>query len=51
MLEDLIKKQYTSESVAELRPVSSSERIISLYLDAPQFIEWKALVFDGSDPD
>ncbi len=46
-LEDLIQRQYKDESSAILRPVSCSEQVISLYLDAEEFIEWKALVFDG----
>lgn len=48
-LEHLIRRQYTNESVANLRPTSSDERIISLYLDAAQFNEWQALAFDGTE--
>ena len=48
-LAELIKIQYSSDSMAQLRPVSSNERIISFYLDAAQFSEWQALVFNGSD--
>lgn len=48
-LEDLIAKQYSTESMAQLRSISSNERVISLYVDAAQFSEWEALVFDGSE--
>jgi hypothetical protein len=47
-LEALIQRQYKDESHAILRPVSDGEQVISFYLDAEEFIEWKALVFDGS---
>lgn len=47
-LEALIQRQYKDESNAILRPISDSEQVISLYLDAEEFIEWKAMVFDGS---
>ena len=49
ILEDLIAKQYASESSAVLRPRSDSERVISFYLDAASFAEWQAMVFDGSE--
>lgn len=48
LLEALIERQYKDESDAILRPVSDGEQVISLYLDAEEFIEWRALVFDGS---
>ena len=48
-LEDLIRTQYASESIARLRSISNDERVISLSVDAAQFSEWDALVFDGSD--
>ena len=48
-LEHLTTRQYTNESVANLRPISSHERIISLYLDAVRFSEWQALAFDGTE--
>ena len=47
-LEILIPKQYEDDSNAVLRPVSEGEQVISFYLDAPEFIEWKALAYDGS---
>ena len=48
-LEDLMKKQYESESSAELRSIASNERVISFYFDAAAFSEWQAMVFDGSE--
>jgi hypothetical protein len=48
-LEDLMKKQYESESSAELRSIASNERVISFYLDAAEFTEWQAMVVDGSE--
>ena len=47
-IENLIECQYRAESLAQLRPISSSERVITLYLASFEFREWKALVFDGS---
>ena len=47
-LEALMHRQYIDESQAVLRPVSGGEQVISFYLDAEEFIEWKALVSDGS---
>ena len=48
-IEDLIERQYKVDSFAQLRSLSGSERVITLYLDATQFMEWDALVFDGSE--
>ena len=48
-IEDLIQKQYRLEGFAQLRSVSATERVISLSLDAAEFMEWDALVFDGSE--
>ena len=48
-IEHLIQKQYTVECFAQLRSLSAKERVISLYLDAAEFLEWDALVFDGSE--
>lgn len=48
-IEDLIQRQYGVECLAQLRPLSERERVISLYLDANEFMEWDALVFDGSE--
>lgn len=47
VLEELIKQQYEDESPAVLRPLSSDERVVSIYLDASEFIDWQALAFDG----
>lgn len=47
-LETLIPMHYEDDSEAFLRPLSSSEQVISFYLDAERYIEWEALVFDGS---
>jgi hypothetical protein len=48
-LEHLIHQQYGDNSHATLRSLSESETPISLYLDASEFIDWKALVSDGSE--
>jgi hypothetical protein len=47
-LEALVQRQYQDTSPAILRPTLEREQVISFYLDAEEFIEWKALVFDGS---
>jgi hypothetical protein len=47
-LEDLIQKQYQDESPANLRPILKGEKVITLFLDAEKFIEWDALIYDGS---
>jgi hypothetical protein len=47
-LEALVQRQYKDESNAVLRPLSDSEQVIAFYLDAEEFIEWNALVFDGA---
>ena len=48
-IENLIESHYRTESVAQLRSLKESERVISLYLDSVEFSEWNALVFDGSE--
>lgn len=48
-LEQLIHRQYNDNSSATLRPLTGSDSPISLYLDASEFIDWKALLFDGSE--
>ena len=48
-LEDLLRAQYEDNSAAKLRSRLSNERVVSFYLDGAEFIEWDALVFDGSD--
>lgn len=47
-LEALIQRQYKDESHAILRALSDDEQVISFFLDAEKFREWKALAFDGS---
>jgi hypothetical protein len=48
-LQKMLETQYNSDSLATLRPISSNERVVSLYLDTTKFTEWHALVFDGSE--
>ncbi len=47
-LENLVRGHYEDECKASVRDISVEDRIISLYLDAEEFIEWRALAFDGS---
>lgn len=49
ILEDLLKKHYENESSVVLRSRSDNEQVISFYLDATGFTEWRAMVFDGSE--
>lgn len=49
LLKDLLNRQYSDTSPALLRPLTESDRTISLYLDASEFIDWKALVVNGED--
>ena len=48
-LEDLLRAQYEDNSLAQLRSRLSNERVVSFYLDDAEFIEWDAMVFDGSN--
>lgn len=48
-MEDLMKSQYEDQTIAQLRGVASNEQVITFYLDGAEFIEWKAMVFDGSE--
>jgi hypothetical protein len=48
-LQDLIERQYKVETPAQLRSIATNERVISIYLDGADFIDWQALVFDGSE--
>lgn len=48
-LEDLLRAQYEDNSPAQLRPRLSEERIVSFNVDGAEFIEWDAMVFDGSN--
>jgi hypothetical protein len=45
----LLQLQYEDNSFAQLRPLLSTERVVSFYLDGADFIEWEAMVFDGSE--
>lgn len=47
-LERLVQSQYKSLSLAQLRPLLDGERVIWFYLDGAGFIQWAALVFDGT---
>lgn len=48
-LEDCVRHQYDDNSPALLRLLSEGETSISLYLDASEFIDWKAFVIDGGE--
>lgn len=48
-LEDLIQTQYQDESKATLRAPLDGERVVTLFLDAEEFIEWDALIHDGTN--
>ena len=48
-LQEMLERQYQSDSLATLRSISSNEQLISLYLDTTKFIEWNAMAFDGSE--
>jgi hypothetical protein len=48
-LENFLRAQNEDKSSAQLRLRSSNERVISFYLEGAEFIEWEALVFDGSE--
>lgn len=48
-LQKLISEQYDDKSNVLLRPLSEHDRVISLYLYAAEFIDWKALVIAGQD--
>lgn len=48
MLEDLIRRQYQDETIATLRALRDDEKVITLFLDAEEFIEWDALAYDGA---
>lgn len=46
-LENLITDQYKDNSEALLRPLTSGENPISIFLTTTEFIDWKPLMFDG----
>lgn len=47
-LEKRVHDHYNDTSPALLRPLSESDRVISIYLDVSEFIDWKAFVIDDS---
>ena len=49
VLKDLLNRQYNDTSPAIVRPLTESDRVISLYLDASEFTDWRALVVAGED--
>ena len=48
-LETILHNNYNDTSNALLRPLNESDRVISLFLDGAEFIDWKALIVDGDD--
>ena len=48
LLEDLLRAHYQDESRATLRSPLNDERVVTLFLDADEFIQWDALIYDGS---
>jgi len=40
-------EELPNNETCNLRPITSDERIITLYLDVPDFSEWKALTYTG----
>ena len=49
LLENLLHAQYEDQSKASLRPLAEHDHLISIYLDAAEFIDWKAMVVNGDD--
>lgn len=43
-VEELLRVHYDDRRTAHLRPVTPDDKIISIFLDAADFIEWKPLV-------
>ena len=48
-LETVLHHNSNDTSDAVLRPLNEFDRVISLSLDATEFIDWKALVVEGDD--
>jgi hypothetical protein len=48
-LSNLLHTLYADQSAALLRPLTEHDHLISLYLDAAEFIDWKAMVVDGDN--
>ena len=47
--ETLLHNSYDDKSNALLRPLTESDRVISLFVDAAEFIDWKALVIERDE--
>ena len=48
-LSNLLETLYDDHSKGLLRPLTEQDHTISLYLDASEFVDWKAMVIDGDD--
>jgi hypothetical protein len=48
-LSTLLRSAYDNPSHALLRPLTEHDHLISLYLDAAEFIDWKALAVENDD--
>lgn len=48
-LAHLLQTHYEDDSLAQLRYLSSNERVISFYIDAAETVDWEAMAFDGSE--
>jgi hypothetical protein len=48
-LSNLLHTQYTDHSNALLRPLTEHDRVISIYLDGAEFIDWKAFVVENDE--
>lgn len=47
-IEEFARSQISNGSRVTLKELTNAERVISLYLDGPEFVEWKALAYSGS---
>ncbi|MGH9824314.1 MAG: hypothetical protein ACREDR_13800 [Blastocatellia bacterium] len=47
-IEEFARSQISNESKVTLKELTNAERVVSLYLDGPKFVEWKALAYSGS---
>ncbi len=48
-VQHLLNEQYNDNSDAVLRPLSSEDQPISIYVDASEFIDWKPMIYDGAE--
>ena len=48
-LEKIIQDHYDDTSTAVVRPLSESDRVVSIYVDDAALIDWKAFVVDGPE--